>query len=67
MKEVVGAVVANFPGKLRRILAVKSNLRLRLLEQQLRAHYIECTILFQLQEDMQYSVLCERSCWGKCR
>jgi len=64
VKEVVGAVVANFPGKLRR-LSVKSNLRL--LEQQLRAHYIECTILFQLQEDMQYSVLFERSCWGKCR
>ena len=66
MKEVVGAVVANFPGKLKR-LAVKSNLRL--LEQQLRAHYvyIECTILFELQEDMQFSVLFERSCWGKCR
>ena len=64
MKEVVGAVVANFPGELRR-LAAKSNLRL--LEQQLHAHYIECNILFQLQEDMQYSVLCERSCWGKCR
>ena len=50
MKEVVGAIVANFPGKLRG-LAVKSNLCL--LEQQLRAHYIECTILFQLQEDIQ--------------
>ena len=54
MIEVVGAVNANFPGKLRR-LAVKSNLRL--LEQQLRAHYIKCTLLFQLQEDI-YAVFC---------
>ena len=35
VKEVVWAVVANFPGELRR-LAAKSNLRL--LEQQLQAH-----------------------------
>ena len=35
VKEVVGAVVANFPGELGRLAAMSN---LRLLEQQLRAH-----------------------------
>ena len=46
VKEVVGAVVANFPGELGRLAAMSN---LRLLEQQLRAHQDECTTFFSFK------------------
>ena len=46
VKQVLGAVVANFPGELGRLAALSN---LRLLEQELHAHKDECTTFFSFK------------------